>query len=130
MEIEKKDPATVLLIDDQPALLSMMTEFLEKSGYRAIGALSGFEGIKIAATDLPDIILLDIMMPKMSGLDVLERLKRNKKTMGIPVIIVSVARLGADFEEASRLGAAAYITKPFDESDLLNKVREVLESNK
>ncbi len=106
------DDASVLIIDDVPANIQVLAEALQ-SDYRVKVATSGPEGLAVAQKTLPDLILLDVMMPDMDGFDVCRALKANPLTSRIPVIFVT-ARDAKDDEEAGlMLGAVDYITKPF-----------------
>jgi signal transduction histidine kinase/ActR/RegA family two-component response regulator len=109
------DPTTVLVIDDDPTVRDLMTRFLDKLGYQAVPAPSGPDGLRLARAVRPDIITLDVVMPQMSGWDVLNELKADPELAGIPVIMVTVvdhAALGL------QRGASNYLIKPIDR-DLL-----------
>ena len=116
----------ILIIDDDPAVRSMVSDFLGKKGFTAITAKDGKEGIKTASRLMPALILLDITMPKMDGFAVLEKLKSSEKTMSIPVIMLT-----ARSEEEAKLKALSlycqyYLVKPFDLGVLESKIKELL----
>jgi DNA-binding response OmpR family regulator len=117
----------ILVIDDEEKLCALLSTFLEKKGYTAVTAKSGKQGIKAAHYRAPDLILLDINMPKMDGFAVLEKLKADPKTMSIPVIMLT-----GRGDEDSKLKAAGlysehYITKPFDLEELDAKINQLLQ---
>jgi putative two-component system response regulator len=114
---------TVLIVDDTPDNIDVMTEVLSPH-YLTKVALNGERALKIAAGDnKPDIILLDIMMPGISGYDVCQRLKRNSSTQGIPVIFVTAMNEIEDEQKGLALGAVDYITKPISPAIVLARVR-------
>lgn len=117
----------ILLIDDEKEFCSLMKKNLERSSeYEIIVANDGKTGISIAGKHEPDLILLDIVMPQMSGLEVLKRLKQNEKTIVIPVIMLT-AKDNETFKiEAAYSYAEAYITKPVDIEVLKAKIESVL----
>lgn len=110
----------VLLIDNEKEFAFFVRANLERSGaYEVVTAHSGYEGLQRAAVDLPDVIVLDILMPAMNGLQILERLKSDDATRAIPVIMSTAVRDEEERARAERLGAAAYLEKPFGMSDLV-----------
>jgi DNA-binding response OmpR family regulator len=115
----------VLYIDDEVVLVEMMKIRLRSKGYEIIYAYDGFEGIKLAEKENPDLILLDIIMPKMDGIEVCRKLKSNNKTAGIPVILFSAK----DFRELTCImdncGADDCISKPFESKMLLEKMERL-----
>jgi DNA-binding response OmpR family regulator len=118
---------TVLIIDDEEKPSALISTFLEKKGYCAVCANNGKQGIKAARYRSPDLILLDMDMPKMDGLAVLKRLKADPRTMSIPVIIL--ARNGDEYSKvrAASLYSEGYITKPFDLEELESKISQLLQ---
>ena len=117
----------VLVVDDEPEMVEMMKVRLEKSGYKVTSSFSGEDCIKIAEIEHPDVILLDILLPGISGFEVCRRLKQNKTTKDIPVIMVTA--LVGEEAEAKGLdrGAKYFISKPFDPDKLLSEVRTAIE---
>ncbi len=118
---------TLLFIEDDPdhQLLVRMS-LSQHDHYRVVYAENGEEGVAKARDEGPDIILLDIMMPRMDGLDVLDILQRDPSTRAIPVVILSAKALPEDVEEGLSRGARAYLTKPFDALRLQERLNEVL----
>jgi CheY-like chemotaxis protein len=115
----------VLLIDDEPTLHEMMRLILELGGYEMAG-ISGRVDEEVSGEKRPDLIILDLMMPEVSGFEVLKKLKEDAETRDIPVIICSVRHFQEDMELAYNLGAVRYITKPFEPNSLLQAIDEVL----
>lgn len=113
---------TILVIDDMAAILKMLKKRLEQWGYRALTAGSGEEGLELALTESPDLILLDVLMPKMKGREVCARLKANPSTRDIPVIFLSSLGLADHVTTGLGLGADDYIIKPFKAEDLHERI--------
>lgn len=117
--------AKILIIDDEQPILTMYGDAL--SGHEIIMASDGEEGLSKAEKLDPDIILLDIIMPKMNGLDVLEKLKSNKETASIPVIMLTNLPKEASSDKAKTLGAEEYFVKAeFEPEKLAARVNELL----
>lgn len=117
----------VLLIEDDPFLLSMYTTKFEIEGFWIITADDGEKGIELAGSQKPDIILLDILMPKMNGFEVLESIKADKATAQIPVILLTNLNQKDEIEKGLRLGAEDYLIKAhFMPTEVIEKVRKLL----
>ena len=116
----------LLVIDDEPDMQKLLKIRLEQENFKVITAGDGDVGVKIAEQEAPDIILLDIMMPKMDGYSCLKELKNLPKTKNIPVLMLS----GKEEEKVRDLFAfqkiAGYIEKPFELDDVVTKVKEIL----
>ena len=121
--------ATVLVVDDDPVIQKLLQVNFELEGYQVITAGDGLEGLARARGDRPDVIILDIMMPKMNGLDVARALKADTSTEGIPVLLLSARAQASDVQVGLDIGADGYITKPFDPAELLERVGELLKKN-
>ncbi len=117
---------TILVIDDMDAMLKMLKKRLEQWGYRALTAGSGEAGLERALIELPDLILLDVLMPKMKGREVCARLKANPSTRDIPVIFLSSLGLTDHISTGLGLGAEDYIIKPFKAEDLHERIKVCL----
>lgn len=104
----------ILLVDDSPLVLAMNKEQLEDAGYEVLTAKDGQEGLDLARKALPDVILLDLLLPKLDGYKVCRMLKFDKNFENIPVIIVSSKESEADRKLAEQSGANAYMVKPLD----------------
>lgn len=117
---------TILVVDDEPDILTLLEYNLKKAGYRVLLAKDGPEAIEIAIASLPSLVLLDIMLPNMDGTEVLKRLKERESTRRIPVIMLTAKGEEIDRIVGFELGAEDYITKPFSPRELLLRVRAVL----
>lgn len=113
----------ILVIEDEATLQKALVEVLEQSGYDASSALDGERGLELAKQDLPDLILLDIILPKLDGFDVLKGLKGDQKTANIPVIILTNLGDVSSVQQALELGANSYLVKAdFHLDDVIQKV--------
>lgn len=112
----------ILIVDDNIANIDVMVSFLEKEGYELSIANSGYRAIKIAAHSLPDLILLDVMMPDLDGFATCMQLKTTPETADIPVIFVTARKELDDIVEGFRCGGVDYITKPFRKEEVLSRV--------
>lgn len=105
-------PREILIVDDDYAFAEFSAMLLESIGCRATAALSGQRALELVAARRPDLILMDLNMPQMSGLETIRRLKADPATSGIPVVVCSSALESSDIEEARQAGAAACLRKP------------------
>lgn len=112
----------ILIVDDTPDILFVVAKRLESWGYEVLTADSGEVGLQIAEAQLPDLILLDIMMPRMKGRDACARLKANPKTQHIPVIFLTALGLADHVQAGMASGAEDYIVKPFEPSELQQRI--------
>jgi DNA-binding response OmpR family regulator len=119
--------AKVLLVDDDPVILKLLQVNFEMEGYTVVCANDGVEGLEKARAERPDIVLLDIMMPRMDGLEVTRELKGSDDTKEIPIILLSAKAQASDVQAGKDMGADDYLTKPFDPLELLERVSELLE---
>jgi DNA-binding NtrC family response regulator len=124
------EAARVLLVDDQQANLDVLCNVLEADGYRVLLAPNGEVALKTAARAMPDLILLDIMMPGLDGYEVCRRLKANDNTRHIPIIFISARDLHEDVVQGFEIGAVDYITKPFREREVLVRARTHVQLNR
>ena len=117
---------TVLVVEDDPVILQLLEVNFEMEGFSVITAADGAIGYDQAVGAQPDIIVSDIMMPNVSGLDMLRQLRSNPETKGIPVILLSAKAQTSDIQTGTDAGADAYVTKPFEPLDLVDKVNALL----
>ena len=117
---------TVLVIDDTPDTVKILKRILEFWGYRVLTTNDGEEGLALAEAEAPDLILLDILMPKMKGRDVCARLKANPKTQHTAVIFLTALGLPDHVKAGMDLGADDYLTKPFEPEDLKARIESCL----
>jgi two-component system phosphate regulon response regulator PhoB len=116
----------VLLVEDEPALLTMLRYNLEKQGFRVDEASDGQEALAHVAETMPDIVLLDWMLPGLSGIEVCRQLRRRPATRDLPVIMVTARTEDQDAVRGLNTGADDYITKPFNMESLLARMRALL----
>ena len=120
---------TILIVDDEPDIVNLTEKFLKLGGFDTITSNNGKEAIKIIEERYKDIalILLDIMMPGVSGYRVLETIKSDQQFKDILVVLFTVKSFNEDVQKGKKLGADAYITKPFSGKELLKRIKEILE---
>ena len=118
----------ILVCDDEPYILMALTDAVEMEGYECVTAINGKEALQKARETLPDLILLDIMMPFMDGFEVCRELKADAATRDIPVIMLTAKSQQVDIQKGKDAGADDYITKPFRPSTLRKKFNEVLDA--
>ena len=116
----------VLVIDDDPVILELLRVNFEIEGFGVISAGDGREGFERAKRDKPDVILSDIMMPRMDGLALVTAIRGDAKTQAIPVILLSAKAQNAEVKAGLAAGADDYVTKPFDPLELIDRVNAVL----
>ncbi|MGD1699816.1 diguanylate cyclase domain-containing protein [Dapis sp. BLCC M229] len=118
--------ATILIVDDQISNLKVLANFLKNNNYKVKKAINGENALIAVETDMPDLILLDIKMPSMNGYQVCQKLKSNPQTQDIPVIFISALSEAFDKVKAFELGGIDYITKPFQEEEVLARISSQL----
>jgi DNA-binding response OmpR family regulator len=119
-------PATVLVVDDDPVILKLLEVNFEMEGFEVVGASDGAMGLERARQVLPDIVILDVMMPRMTGYEVAKALREDDDTAHIPIIFVTARAQSSDVERGIELGVDDYVTKPFDPLDLIARVNALL----
>lgn len=117
----------VLVVDDSPTEMAFFREVLTKHGFDVLEAINGEEGCNKAMQHLPDVILMDIVMPEMNGFQATRKITREPTTAHIPIIIVSTKNQETDRVWGKRQGAKEYLTKPIDEDELIRVIGLVLE---
>ena len=127
VETPQSQPFTILVADDQPDNLRLLSRYLEREGYNYIEAMDGLETLEQVRNHLPDLVLLDINMPFKDGFAVLEEIRADPATEHIPVIILTAARLDPrEVQAGLNMGADDYVTKPFDKNELFARIRTKL----
>lgn len=116
---------TVLVVEDDPTILQLLEVNFEMEGYIVLRAEDGEQGLAMARESRPDVIVSDVMMPKMSGLELVQALKTSADTKAIPVILLSAKAQGSDVRLGLEAGADDYVTKPFEPLDLIDRVNAV-----
>lgn len=119
----------ILVVDDEPGVVEIVRVNLECEGYNVHEAFDGQEGWDKVRSEEPDLVILDVRMPIMSGLELLERVKADPHVCGIPVIILTVRAREVDVIQGLEKGAVEYLTKPFDPLNLVRMVKKTLEES-
>ena len=123
---EKTSPAKVLVVDDNPQNLELLQAYLEDVECETVPARDGVEALDVVAAQSVDLVLLDIMMPRMSGFEVCRRLKGDPKTADIPVIMVTALNEFGDIERAIDSGTDDFLSKPVNKLELLTRIKTML----
>ncbi|HID77709.1 MAG TPA: response regulator [Planctomycetaceae bacterium] len=118
--------ARILVVDDKPDNQALVSLVLEEQGHEVLTAANGREGLQVAIAELPDVILLDVMMPDMSGIEVCRKLKEDERTRAVPVILVTAMGLNENVVAGLDAGADDYVSKPFNAEVLAARVRAAL----
>ena len=116
----------ILMVDDEKDIKDILKAILESEGYSTIEAPDGHQGFEKALSEKPDLIILDVMMPVLDGFGAAEKLKTNKDTFGIPIIMLTAKDEPIDKEKAMSLGVNTFIVKLFDLDELRHTVKELL----
>ena len=116
----------IMIVDDDPSIVRLIQYFLERESYEIIIAGNGLQALKKAETEKPDLIMLDLMLPGVDGFEVCHRLRANPKTEDMPILMLSAKGDDTDKNEATKVGASAYFTKPFTGPVLIEQVQELL----
>jgi len=124
---KKKNKVRILIVDDEPNIVRTLKDRLEMNEYEVITGSNGKEGLDLAIQEHPDIILLDVIMPLMDGLEMLEALRANSECKDIAVIMLTARSQTQDIARAKACGIEDYIVKPFDLSELLEKIESIAE---
>jgi len=122
MDLQK----TVMIIEDEPDAAEMFAEMMRVNGFRVLKMFASAPAIPMITQEKPDVIILDIMMPDISGLEVLRYMRREPGLSSIPVIVVSAKSMPSDIKTGLEAGASAYLTKPVGFLDLKQAVEQVL----
>jgi len=118
---------SILVVDDDVDITNLITRWLEREGYRVHSTANGHAAIEALSADpLPDLVLLDILLPKTSGLNVLRRLRAEERTRDLPVVMMTALASDKDVKRGGLLGATDYIVKPLVEREFLDRVRQAL----
>jgi len=117
---------TILYVEDNEFNRKIVRQLLAKTTYRLREAVDGEQGVAAALATPPDLILMDIQLPKMSGLDATRQLRGDPRTAAVPIIVVTSFALSGDEQKATAAGATAYLAKPYSPRELLAKIREIV----
>ncbi len=121
-------PKTILFIEDESALQKTFGEILSQEGFQMMSALDGEIGLRLARDKKPDLILLDLILPKIHGFEVLKKLKEDKDTKGIPIIVLTNLEGIGDVDKALKMGATTYLVKAnYSLEEVIEKIKKALE---
>ena len=118
--------ARILIVDDSPTQAMSLTRLVKKHGHEVLTARDGAEGIEVAKAELPDLVLMDVVMPKINGFQATRQITKNPSTSHIPVIIVTTKDQETDRIWGERQGAKGYILKPVTEDSIIEAIRQFL----
>ena len=121
-------PKKILAVDDEKHIVRLVQVNLERQGYEVITASDGKEALEKVASEKPDLLVLDVMMPYMDGFEVLQNLRRNPETREIPVIMLTAKAQDADVFKGWQSGVDCYLTKPFNPMELITFVKRIFKS--
>lgn len=116
---------TILYVEDNEFNVKMVRQLLSRTSYRLLEARDGEAGVATALEAMPDLILMDVQLPKLSGLDATRRLRNDPKTAQIPIIVITSFALSGDEQKAADAGATAYLAKPYSPRELLAMIRRL-----
>jgi DNA-binding response OmpR family regulator len=128
MATESSRAPRVLIADDNPQGVELLEAYLSETDYEVQTAADGEETLRKVAEWKPDLILLDIMMPRISGFEVCKRLRKNPETAGMVILMITALDQPSDIERAVEAGANDFLTKPINKTDLMSRVRSALQS--
>lgn len=117
---------TVLVVEDDPVILRLLEVNFDLEGFTVLQAQDGAEGLEAARLHRPDVIVTDIMMPKMTGIELVAALREDDDTAGIPILLLSAKAQTSDLKAGMDAGADDYVTKPFEPLDLIERVNALL----
>ena len=118
----------ILVVDDEPSIAKIVRKQLEVAGYEVIVGVDGQEGLTKAQTEHPDLVVLDVMLPKLNGYQVCGQLKQDEQLKRIPILMLTAKAQRRDEQEGLQQGADAFLTKPFRLEDLLERIRTLLKA--
>ena len=117
---------TVLIVEDNELNMKLFRDLLEAHGYQTSGTSNGYEAIDLVRKSRPDLILMDVQLPKLSGIEVTRQLRAEPATADTPIIAITSFALSGDEQRAKEAGASAYLAKPYSPFTLLSMIRELL----
>ena len=118
--------ARILIVDDSPSQLIGLKRIVEKMGHQTITAEDGAAGVEVAKREVPDLILMDVVMPNLNGFQATRTIAKDAKTSHIPIVLVTTKDQETDRVWGMRQGAKAYVTKPIDEAELTRTIKDYL----
>ena len=118
--------AKILIAEDEPDIRELVTFMLKFAGYEVVAASNGEDAVRTAVRELPDLVLMDVRMPRMTGYDACRQMKANPDLRDVPVVFLSAKGQESEIQSGLEAGAEAYLLKPFSPADLTNRVRGIL----
>ena len=122
-------PKKILAVDDERHIVRLVQVNLERAGYQVVTAFDGKDALEKVASEQPDLVVLDVMMPYMDGFEVLQNLRKNQSTRDLPVIMLTAKAQDADVFRGWSSGVDCYLTKPFNPMELITFVKRIFASN-
>lgn len=119
---------TILIVDDEPYMIRLLQHHIERAGFHMVKATNGREALDRIRDDRPALVIMDVMMPEINGLEVLAEVRKREETRNLPVIIMTANAQRFTREQAEAAGVSAFLTKPFSPTQLMTEVRRQLES--
>jgi two-component system phosphate regulon response regulator PhoB len=119
-------PKTVLIIEDEADAAELFAEMMRVSGFHVLKTTNSAPALSMMAAEKPDVVILDIMMPETSGLDILRQMRRDPGLAGVPVVVVSAKSMPADIKNGMEAGASTYLTKPVGFLELKDAVEKAM----
>ncbi len=116
----------ILIVEDEKDILQLVKLYLEKDGFRTVSAMTGTEGLRLVKAERPDLMILDLMLPEMDGLEVCKRIRLNQDTALLPILMLTAKAEESDTVIGLELGADDYVTKPFSPKALIARVKALL----
>jgi CheY-like chemotaxis protein len=120
------EPKTILIVDDEPYMIRLLQHHVERAGYQMVKAVNGREALEKVESAKPDLIIMDVMMPELNGLEVLSQIRQKSETARLPVIIMTANAQRFTKEQAETAGVSAFLTKPFSPTQLMLEIRRQL----
>lgn len=121
-------PKKILIVEDDPSFSRAITHIIQKEGYDVISASNGMAGLRMAKSDNPDLLILDVMLPGLDGFEICSRLRQDPLTAKLPIIMLSAKGQDVDKTMGLKVGASEYLTKPIDRALLLEKITALLKT--
>jgi DNA-binding response OmpR family regulator len=116
----------ILIVEDDPSFSRAISHMIEKEGYSVVTASNGLTGLRMAAEEEPDLLILDVMLPGLDGFEICSRLRKELRTANLPIVMLSAKGQEADKTTGLKVGANEYLTKPVDRAVLLEKLTSLL----
>lgn len=117
---------TILVVDDEPYMIRLLQHHIERAGFRMVKASNGREALERIRDERPQLVIMDVMMPEINGLEVLAQVRRQPETRDLPIIIMTANAQRFTREEAEAAGVSAFLTKPFGPTQLMAEIRRQL----